>query len=40
MDENGSKVEDTKTQKVILFQIFTGMAYCHKSKVLHRDMKP
>lgn len=31
---------DLKTIKFFMYQIFKGIHYCHKMKVLHRDMKP
>jgi serine/threonine protein kinase len=40
MDDLGGCIENEKTLQVIMYQIFKGMAYCHKNKVLHRDMKP
>ena len=29
-----------KTIKKFMYQIFKGINYCHKMKILHRDMKP
>lgn len=31
---------DLRTTKAFLFQLLTGLAYCHKHRVLHRDLKP
>ena len=31
---------DLKTIKMFMYQIFKGIEYTHKMKVLHRDMKP
>lgn len=33
-------MNDPHTLKFIAYQIFKGMDYCHKNKILHRDMKP
>jgi serine/threonine protein kinase len=39
-EENKDKMNDPHTLKFIAYQIFKGMDYCHKNKILHRDMKP
>jgi cyclin-dependent kinase 17 len=40
LDACGERGLDTYTIKSFLFQLFQGMAYCHKNRVLHRDLKP
>jgi serine/threonine protein kinase len=29
-----------KNAKLFLFQLFRGLSYCHKRRILHRDVKP
>lgn len=41
MDKYGKNgVLDLKTIKSFMFQLLEGIIYCHKNKVLHRDLKP
>uniref|UniRef100_A0A3P8WVB7 mitogen-activated protein kinase n=1 Tax=Cynoglossus semilaevis TaxID=244447 RepID=A0A3P8WVB7_CYNSE len=39
MDDCGS-IMSVYNVKIFLFQLLRGLAYCHKRKVLHRDLKP
>uniref|UniRef100_A0A8C5CF07 Protein kinase domain-containing protein n=1 Tax=Gadus morhua TaxID=8049 RepID=A0A8C5CF07_GADMO len=39
MDDCGS-IMSVHNVKLFLFQLLRGLAYCHKRKVLHRDLKP
>uniref|UniRef100_A0A8C6TI82 Protein kinase domain-containing protein n=1 Tax=Neogobius melanostomus TaxID=47308 RepID=A0A8C6TI82_9GOBI len=39
MDDCGS-IMSIHNVKIFLFQLLRGLAYCHKRKVLHRDLKP
>ncbi|XP_051282186.1 cyclin-dependent kinase 17 isoform X2 [Dicentrarchus labrax] len=39
MDDCGS-IMSVHNVKIFLFQLLRGLAYCHKRKVLHRDLKP
>lgn len=32
--------ENELSLQIFLFQILRGLAYCHRRKVLHRDLKP
>ncbi len=29
-----------KNAKLFLFQLFRGLSYCHRRRILHRDVKP
>ena len=29
-----------KNVKLFLFQLFRGLSYCHRRRILHRDVKP
>jgi cyclin-dependent kinase len=40
LDACGEKGIDAYTIKSFLFQLLQGIAYCHKHRVLHRDLKP
>lgn len=40
LDACGVKGIDDYTVKSFLFQLLQGIAYCHKHRVLHRDLKP
>lgn len=40
LDACGEKGIDDYTVKSFLFQLLQGIAYCHKHRVLHRDLKP
>ncbi|XP_043251818.1 cyclin-dependent kinase 14 isoform X2 [Colletes gigas] len=37
---SGNRGLDTQTVKLFLFQLLRGLAYCHRRRVLHRDVKP
>ncbi|XP_038142221.1 cyclin-dependent kinase 16-like isoform X4 [Cyprinodon tularosa] len=39
MDDCGS-IMSIHNVKIFLFQLLRGLAYCHRRKVLHRDLKP
>ncbi|XP_055789249.1 cyclin-dependent kinase 17-like isoform X1 [Salvelinus fontinalis] len=39
MDDCGN-ILSMQNVKIFLFQILRGLSYCHKRKVLHRDLKP
>lgn len=39
MDECGNEIS-LNNVKMFLFQLLRGLAYCHKRKILHRDLKP
>ncbi|XP_064607239.1 cyclin-dependent kinase 17-like [Liolophura sinensis] len=39
MDDCGNIMSMTNV-KIFLFQLLRGLAYCHKRRVLHRDLKP
>ncbi|XP_068454439.1 cyclin-dependent kinase 17-like isoform X2 [Clinocottus analis] len=39
MDDCGS-IMNVHNVKIFLFQLLRGLAYCHRRKVLHRDLKP
>ncbi|XP_048872278.1 cyclin-dependent kinase 17-like isoform X3 [Brienomyrus brachyistius] len=39
MDDCGS-IMSVHNAKIFLFQLLRGLAYCHRRKVLHRDLKP
>uniref|UniRef100_A0A8C5H437 cyclin-dependent kinase n=1 Tax=Gouania willdenowi TaxID=441366 RepID=A0A8C5H437_GOUWI len=39
MDDCGS-IMSVNNVKIFLFQLLRGLAYCHRRKVLHRDLKP
>ncbi|XP_061836363.1 cyclin-dependent kinase 17-like isoform X2 [Nerophis lumbriciformis] len=39
MDDCGS-IMSVQNVKIFLFQLLRGLAYCHRRKVLHRDLKP
>src|SRR6185437_12608413 len=40
LDACGDRGIDDYTIKSFLFQLLQGIAYCHKHRVLHRDLKP
>ena len=40
LDACGDRGIDEYTVKSFLFQLLQGIAYCHKHRVLHRDLKP
>ena len=40
LDICGDRGIDEYTVKSFLFQLLQGIAYCHKHRVLHRDLKP
>jgi len=40
LDACGEKGIDDYTVKSFLYQLLQGLAYCHKHRVLHRDLKP
>jgi len=40
LDACGKKGVDAYTIKSFICQLLQGIAYCHKQKVLHRDLKP
>ncbi|KAK0167942.1 hypothetical protein PV327_001791 [Microctonus hyperodae] len=40
MEKYGSGGLDPRNVKLFLFQLLRGLAYCHRRKVLHRDVKP
>ena len=40
LDACGDRGIDDYTVKSFLFQLLQGIAYCHKHRVLHRDLKP
>ena len=40
LDICGERGIDEYTVKSFLFQLLQGIAYCHKHRVLHRDLKP
>ena len=29
-----------KNVKLLMFQLFRGLSYCHRRRILHRDVKP
>ncbi|KAI4871624.1 hypothetical protein NFI96_013404 [Prochilodus magdalenae] len=39
MDDCGN-IMSVQNVKIFLFQLLRGLAYCHRRKVLHRDLKP
>jgi len=40
LDAHADKPLDAYTVKAFLFQLLSGIYYCHKNRVLHRDLKP
>jgi len=40
LDACGEKGMEMYTVKSFLYQLFRGIAFCHKNHVLHRDLKP
>ncbi|KAF6217034.1 hypothetical protein GE061_001387 [Apolygus lucorum] len=39
MDQHGGYFSSSNV-KILLFQLLRGLAYCHKRRILHRDLKP
>jgi cyclin-dependent kinase 17 len=39
MDECGNVLSPNNV-RLFLFQLLRGLAYCHKRRILHRDLKP